>query len=792
MTDSIDKKSNEKPDNLEVDLDVESDEAKSSVVLKNQFQDDDDAIERLLMNSDFDADDEPGQSDVDEVGVLKELTDFSDFSDLNEADEVGDFFGLADDLGASKLRQDDECDVEATAPAVADLIVPNVEQQIVIEESDGGGDAGASEQLDDFSDLSDFNEPEMVRLDSPRMAALETQKSEQATENLSAHVDDVDLADEADDFIGLRDDFDESDMILDDNVETNADLIGQSFDDKAAIDSLVPDAGFDFEDALENVGGKQGQLLDDFDESDMIQDEVDDWANLVAPGKEPQTVDEEPVNDLQDIARDGVYAASQSGTGAVDENNFDSLLLDAGFDSEDPLAQLVGKKDDFGNDVDSIETDDFFQLDELSDDLSRQTEEVQLAETEILSTQDDQDDQDDDFLLPDFDITADTEISDVDSEEDPFGDVDFLNEDEAVVVFGSEVEEPKLDSNEAVIEPVPQQASATDTDINAIKDLKKQLVDAENKLKKTKLLSYVAAGFGAVVLLAAIGFGVMTFSAKTEVSNLTETVSTLEASLARSAANNPNAEIDAMRDSVVQLNQQVDGFITELKGNPLFPVDLLNDKVPNLVAKQDMVSKSLDMLQVKMGGLEEKSSSRIPVAESPKVEVVNVPAPAQENKTHQIAPVKIETAHEPVKEGVVHEHAPTLEKAGHEKAPVKVEVGSETAPAKVKAQPKVVVVKPIVPPKAVPKQEPVKIKIQTAPGKWAINLGAFKQEWYAKSKVAEFAQQGVVAEVIPVHEKNTTLYRLRVGGFKSKAEADSNKARIKRALNLDSVWVSDN
>ena len=803
MTDSIDKKSNEKRDNLEVDLDVESDEAESFVLLKNEFQDDDDAIDRLLMNSDFDADDEPGQSDVDEVGALNESTDFSDFSDfsnLNEpemvrqdspptaAAEVDDFFGLGDDFGVSKLTQDEE--VEATSTTVADLISPNEEQQIVIEEFDVDEDAGASEQLDDFSDFSDFNEPQII-------PAVETEESEQAAENLSAHVDAADLADEADDFTGLRDDFDESDMIQDDKVDTSADLVEQSFDDEAAIISLFPDAGFDFEDALENAGGKEAQLLDDFDESDMIQDEVDDWANLVAPGKEPQTVDEEPVNDLQDIARDGVYAASQSGTGAADENNFDSLLLDADFDSEDPLAQLVGKKDDFSNDVDLIETDDFFQLDEVSDDFSRQTDEVQLAETEILST------QDDDFLLPDFDITADTEICDVDSEEDPFGDVDFLNEEEAVIVFGSEAEEPKFGGNEAVVEPAPKHDSAINTDINAIEALKKQLVDAENKVKKTKLLSYAAVGFGAIALLAAIGLGVMTFSAKTEVSKLTEAVSTFEASLAKSAANNPNEEIDAMRNSVVQLNQQVDGFITELKENPLFSVDLLNNKVPDLVAKQEMVSKSLDMLQVKMGGLEGQASSNISVAESPKVEVVHEHAQTQEDKVHEIAPVKIEAAHEPVKEGVAHEHAPskkvlvpehvpTLEKAGHEKAPVKVEVVPETAPVKVKTQLKMVVVKPIVPPKAVPKQEPVKVKIQAAPGKWGINLVAFKQEWYAKSKVAEFAQQGVVAEVIPVHEKNTTLYRLRVGGFKSKAEADSNKARIKRALNLDSVWVSDN
>ena len=829
MTDSIDNKSKEKHDNLEVDLDAVPDEAESSLFSMNEFQDDEEAIDRLLMNSDFDADDAPGQASVEEDSALNEFTDFSDFSDFNEpemvrqdsprtaavedeeaeqvtgnssavvADEVDDFFGLGDDFSESKLIQDDE--VGATVPTVADLIAANEEQQGVVEESDVGEDAAAPEDSDDFSDFSDFNEPEMVRQDSPRTAAVEDEEAEQVTENLSAYVDDADPAGEVDDFSGLSDDLNEADMIQDDEAEISADLAEQSFDDEDAIDSLFPDTGFDSEDALENTDGKADELLDDFDEPDMIQDEVDDWADLVAYSEEPQVAVESLANDLQD-----------------DENN-NSLLLDADFDAGDALEQRVGPKDEFGDDEDLIEADDFFQLDQVSDDFSRQTEAVQLAETEELSTQDD---HEDDFLLPDFDITADTEISDVGGDtgikEDDFGNIDFLNEEEDFDVFGSEAEEPKAGGSEAIVESELKQSSATDTVINAKEniedvklnpfgfeqeDIKKQLEDAENKVKKAKLLSYAAVGFGVVALIAAAGLGVMIFSAKTEISKLTEAVSTLETSLARSAANSPNEEIDAMRNSVVQLNQQIDGFITELKGNPLYPVDLLNNKVPNIVAKQDMVSKSLDMLQVKMGGLEEKASSKPTVAEPPKVEVAHEPAPAQENNIHGIAPAKIETAHEPIKESVAHEpvltkagavpeHAPTQERAMHEAASAKVEAVPETAPAKVKTQPKVAAVKPKVPAKAISKQEPVKEKIPAVPGKWGINLVAFKQEWFAKSKVAEFAQQGVFAEVFPVHERNTTMYRLRVGGFKSKAEADSNTARIKKALNLDSVWVSDN
>lgn len=76
--------------------------------------------------------------------------------------------------------------------------------------------------------------------------------------------------------------------------------------------------------------------------------------------------------------------------------------------------------------------------------------------------------------------------------------------------------------------------------------------------------------------------------------------------------------------------------------------------------------------------------------------------------------------------------------------------------------------------------------------KWGVNLIAVKQEWYANRKAAEFARQCVFAKVIPIQGKDSPMYRLRVGGFKSKVEALANADRIKTALKLDSVWVSDN
>lgn len=855
MTDSLDKKSKEKRDKLDVDLDAMLDEAKSSLPSMNEFSDDEDAIDRLLMNAGFDADDSLMQTELNkDVNIVKDL----DMHDLSSFDGFGEDFnepetspqtaevedggaGLTEEnssLTSLSESQDDEDAIERLL-MTAGFEANDAPEQANVEEA-----ISALDELDDFSDFSDFNESETI-------PAVNFNESESATGNLSPVV-----TDETNDFSGLGDDFDELNMIQDDQSEVSspaeADLIPLAVDDESdvEVDAELDDFS-DFSDFNEPETVRQespGTTADEVDESERItappsddvdlSDEVDDFSKQI----EDQLAEAEKLSTQANLVAADVEAQAVL---SDDEDTVDSLFLDADFDAEDALEQAVGKKDELDDDTDLNEIDDFFQLDEVSDDFSTQIDE-QLVEAENLSTQDS---QEDDFLLPDFDITADMDISDLGSDAgikedeltDAFGNTDFLDEENALPTFEPEAE----GGNEAIVEPVPSQTLAPDTvkeDVESAKlsfeqeDIKKQLEEANKKVKKAKLLAYVALGFGAVAASAAVGLGVMTYGAKTEVAKLTEDVSTLEASLAKIAANNPNEEINAMMSSVVQLNQQVYGFITELKGNPQFPVDLLDNKVPDIVAKQEMVSKALAMLEVKVGGLEGKVSSEPPVAEPTKVEAAHQSAPAKEEHAHELAPVKTNDAHAPIKAGVTHESepakpslakkepahesVPTKEGTAHEIAPSKVEANHGTAPAKVDAVPKTTVAKveavtkntpvkvvavpeaakviappeavtpkPIIPQKAVVKQEPVKPKKSETAAIWGVNLVAFKQEWFAKSKAAEFARQGVYAEVIPVPGN---MYRLRVGGFKSKAEANANKDRIKRALNLDSVWVSDN
>lgn len=84
----------------------------------------------------------------------------------------------------------------------------------------------------------------------------------------------------------------------------------------------------------------------------------------------------------------------------------------------------------------------------------------------------------------------------------------------------------------------------------------------------------------------------------------------------------------------------------------------------------------------------------------------------------------------------------------------------------------------------------VRKKVVAKPQKWQVNLIAYRQEWYARRKATEFSQQGVPVHVIKVRINGENWYRLKVDGFKSKSEALAYADKVKKTLNLPSVWVN--
>lgn len=75
--------------------------------------------------------------------------------------------------------------------------------------------------------------------------------------------------------------------------------------------------------------------------------------------------------------------------------------------------------------------------------------------------------------------------------------------------------------------------------------------------------------------------------------------------------------------------------------------------------------------------------------------------------------------------------------------------------------------------------------------RWFVNLVSFKQEWFARKKAAEFEKKGVPTQVVPVKVNTENWFRLRVIGFTSKYDAASYAVKVKKTLDLSSVWVTN-
>jgi cell division protein FtsN len=745
----------------------------------------------------------------------------NEVQDIEQDDELFDFEGLADGFDDSDLIQDE------------DEVTTNDEQEVVIEQSideaspeissfDDSDLAGedsfdvADEVIgkDDLQGIADdFDESDLIFDDENNIDELvETTNSDQ-----NGLLDSLDIKDEIEASNDI-DDFTATDLIPDDEPETTLDdaistdeeqssvedeLAGNVLDDPDSFNKRFENFGSDADDLLDltdakdetdaqNVADDFAGLIDDFAATDLIQDDESATAVSIA------------ADETQPLAADQLVSDDMD-----DDERFNSLFADADFSEQDTIGQQAPEESvEFGDDTGLSDIDSLFQLNDENDNFTVHPEDGALA-GDIKSPV--QDDKEDDFLLPDFDITADTEISDTgvgakiaeDELLDDFGKSDFMDDHESMPTSDPVMAEP----NPAVKEDVPVD-NIEDVKLNPfdfeLEDLKKQLESAESKVKKTKRYSYLAMGFGAVALTAAAGLGVMTYQAKTEVSRLTEAVSKLGANPVQSTANVPGAVVDGTNHSTASA-EHVDGLASELKNHPEVSADLLNHKLPNILEKQDMVSKELDKLLVKVGNLEEKISSATPAAVAPsKVEATPV---KEENKHESTMSRKNKSEHEPVKDLAKHDIHDSKHSAEHEHGKGESEVASvkketvheqlpakenEPTAAKQKPQPEPAPVKPNVPAKTDIEAKPEKVNKPAAIGKWGVNLAAFKQEWFAKSKAAEYARQGIFAEVIPIHEGNNTMYRLRVGGFKTRAEASANTARIKQALNLDSVWVSDN
>ena len=106
---------------------------------------------------------------------------------------------------------------------------------------------------------------------------------------------------------------------------------------------------------------------------------------------------------------------------------------------------------------------------------------------------------------------------------------------------------------------------------------------------------------------------------------------------------------------------------------------------------------------------------------------------------------------------------------------------NETAPVAAKSK---IPVKPKLPPKP-----SIKPKASSS-GAWSVNLMSLTDATIARQQLASIRGKGVSAEIKPAEISGRTWYRIRVGGFKSKQDAQKYAKAVAKKLGLASTWVT--
>ena len=369
-----------------------------------------------------------------------------------------------------------------------------------------------------------------------------------------------------------------------------------------------------------------------------------------------------------------------------------------------------------------------------------------------------------------------------------------------------------------------------------------QFAEAESKNKKSATFGYIALGVGLIGVLGSAGIGWFSYGTKTETTTLTETVAELEGKVDTFLAKNPEKEIENIKVSVDQLNQKVEKLTVaqaamlappvvaeaavpatpapavDAEGKPVAPiaqanssVDLLNSqktepnaegsKIPELavpamgemaahistkaaepaklaeMTKKPNNDKAIAAAKATSKADAEKAAAK---AEAEKAAV----KAAAESLSQKVTKANVATANAKAENAKVDEERKLIAQLKVDRYKGRMTRGmahgaADSAAEAAKAKPKKEVLNTAVKP-----EKPAVV------GKYSVNMLSYQQEWFAQSKAAEFKQKGIPVEVVPTDPtKPGTSFRLKVGGFKTKSEADAYSDKVKKSLDLKETWV---
>ena len=372
---------------------------------------------------------------------------------------------------------------------------------------------------------------------------------------------------------------------------------------------------------------------------------------------------------------------------------------------------------------------------------------------------------------------------------------------------------------------------------------KQQFVEVEKKRKKTAMFGYMALGVGVIGLLGSAGIGWLSYDTKNDTSTLSQSVTALEEKVNTFLAKNPEKEIENIKLSVEQLNQKVEKIaaaqisvpqvalapndktapIAAVKPND--SVDLLNSKAAAAPAMESVKTESPSAIALTIAA----PPSDISLAPHAAVVEISSLKPVESVKLADMTKKSAKKA-DAVKTVEVDKKAAEIDKKVAEKAEkaeselLMQKIAKAEAIAKAAAEASY---KNDAPHKAdrysgrmtrgmahsgskdkttktnnvatktngaTPAKEVLHAEIKSqksvAVGKYSVNVISYQQEWFAQSKAAELKQKGIPVQVVPVDaSKPGTKFRLKVGGFKNKAEASAYADKIKKSSGGNEPWV---
>ncbi|MCX7097759.1 MAG: SPOR domain-containing protein [Methylococcales bacterium] len=520
-------------------------------------------------------------------------------------------------------------------------------------------------------------------------------------------------------------------------------------DDDALIDSLLVDTHFNTNADLEEAGnGRAAMVVDDIDlaeDSDLFGNFVVGPIDAVAS---PLSADHGGMADI----RPGLELFDDEDAAAVESLMVGGFEIgDVGLDDEGPSPLFDGGDEDSGDALgagQSLQTSPNAKV--FAAILDTRADSQVLLDSDLF---DEDEALGQDAILPPIEHE---EWTDVDGETDDAWeeDVDAEADIQGFVPDGQSFDLDKASSRGTIANPGGQSPFYANPDLGAVADNKPNqrvgIAPVEGgtptTAKNATLITYAALGLSVVALLSTVGMGLAYFSMQAKVSKLSALVSILEEDMSAVAEKTAQPEIspaNAVVDTPVIDNGDAS---PEAEEGQNLPPEGSGQTGESAIINPDKAVKTV--LPALKKPAEPPSKKSQPEKSHPDKRLIKPLQPAQATAKKKQAAV-------------------TITPLNDAKQPHKTLLEDKKTSAK-------------------------DAKKNPSASGWTVNLTAYKDLGYAKSKAGSLQQKGIPVKISTVDMNHTKWYRLQVRGFKDKEKAVSYARKINAAHQLNAVSVPEN